>query len=616
MPNKSIKKHTPKTALKNFWLCVLRFCNAISDKFFAQFSKLISKQFFISKTTKSTDTFKSSIFKILLLYVGTSVLFLGIIFFMMYKKELHNLRAKQSIQMRNDFIQIATAMYEKDFKTTKGMRKENLKKEEKKEKKLRKYNPVLSQELHKQIEQTEENQKLKDKQRQQQNMEFLEHLQAIKNKTQDNKLATPQNPPLQDSLGIIDSLDSKHNAKSSNSYPNVFAKSKEISPDLIAFLDEMGGEINSPFALLDEDLGVVYSNLGVELESIPEVFINHQGFFSSKDFIFVNFSRNKEILFRHPFGTSKMLKPVSKYIERQGWIFILQGEAVNIGSEFGIFGTTKRQEENLSQSNFIQPKEIESIKNEILSIRFEIIAYMLLCLLIVSVIAYTLTRLSLRPIKEQIRHLERFIKDTTHEVNTPLSVILMSVQKFDTTSLSEENKKRLHHIKLSAQNLHQMYQNLIFLNFYQGKNSTQIIELKTLVNERLEYFSTLLAQKNIKLNANLNRASINANKEEITIMLDNLISNAIKYNHKGGNISIYLEHSTLEISDSGYGIEKKDLDSIFERYKRFNDDKGGFGIGLSLVSEIASKYGIAIKAQSELGKGSTFRLSWRNNNKC
>ena len=598
--------------------------------FIPNFLKILPQKFAIksnTKSIKSSDILTSTTYKILLLYLGTSVCFLGIIFLMMYKRELHNLRAQQSIQMRNDFVQIATAMAKRDFKTTKGKRREIHKKEEKRHKNLQRHNLAFAQKIYEENKQKEELEKIKDKDRQRENMEFLSKLQM---QNQAQNLQKNQNPQAKQHT---------QNAKMTMQDMQYFKPSDEISPSLLEFLREIKNEINSPFALLDENLGVVYSDLGVRLESIPEIFLNRDGFLHYKPYIFVNFSRNKnlDMLFRHPLGASKLPKEVSKYLDRQGWIFILQGEAVEIGSDFFSNGFGSQR------AKFSELKEIESIQKEILSIRLETIGLMLLSLSFIAIVAYGLVRLSLRPIKSQIKHLERFIKDTTHEVNTPLSVILMSVQKFDTQNLSEANKKRLHHIKLSAKNLHQMYQNLIFLNFYEGKNALESIDMASLINERVEYFSALLAQKNITLESNLKsklesnvessvktnvdkvaleKCKIHANKDEITIMLDNLLSNAIKYNHKGGKICINLHtqtnaqngdiYATLEITDSGYGIESKDLNVIFQRYKRFNDDKGGFGIGLSLVGEIAKKYGIDIEVKSEVGKGSTFALSWKS----
>lgn len=574
MPNKNLKHFTQYGKnLRNLG----KFFKTIWGKMHIAFlSKFLGKSFALDKAPKpqnpkKIDTFTSTTYKILLLYLGTSVCFLGIISFMMYNKELHNLRDHQSMQMRNDFIQIATAMAQRDFRSSAGLEREikkTLEEIEEKEAKLQKKNTPKNQaKLLKEIQKLQE----------------LQSLQA---------------------------LQSQQNAQTPQDTAQRFHKSKEANPALLEFLREMRGEINSPFALLDENLGVVYSDLSVELDSISPIFASPQGFLRFEEFIFVNFSRNRGLLFHHPFGGGKIPKSAMKYLDKQGWIFILQGEAVESGTK--IFS---KDDISLEAQRFSQPKQIQSIKKEILSIRVEIIALMLLCLLVIAIVAYALVRLSLRPIKAQIKHLERFIKDTTHEVNTPLSVILMSVQKFDNSELGEANKKRLHHIKLSAQSLHQMYQNLIFLNFYQGKNNEQSLQLDSLINERVEYFSTLLAQKNITLDCKLSPAKIYANKDEITIMLDNLLSNAIKYNHKGGTISLLLttsqDKATLEIRDSGYGIQKEDLERIFERYKRFNDDKGGFGIGLSLVSEIASKYDIDLNVQSEVGKGSVFVLVFK-----
>ena len=574
MPNKNLKHFTQNGKnLRNLG----KFFKTIWGKMHTAFlSKFLGKSFALDKAPKSQnpkkiDTFTSTTYKILLLYLGTSVCFLGIISFMMYNKELHNLRDHQSMQMRNDFIQIATAMAQRDFKSSAG----------------------IEREIKKTLEEIEEKEaKLQKKNTQKNQAKLLKEIQKLQE------------------LQSLQALQAQQNAQTPQDTAQRFHKSKEANPPLLEFLREMRAEINSPFALLDENLGVVYSDLSVELDSISPIFVSPQGFLRFEGFIFVNFSRNRGLLFHHPFGGGKIPKSAMKYLDKQGWIFILQGEAVESGTK--IFS---KDDTSLEAQRFSQPKQIQSIKKEILSIRVEIIALMLLCLLVIAIVAYALVRLSLRPIKAQIKHLERFIKDTTHEVNTPLSVILMSVQKFDNSELGEANKKRLHHIKLSAQSLHQMYQNLIFLNFYQGKNNEQSLQLDSLINERVEYFSTLLAQKNITLDCKLSPAKIYANKDEITIMLDNLLSNAIKYNHKGGTISLLLtasqDKATLEIRDSGYGIQKEDLERIFERYKRFNDDKGGFGIGLSLVSEIASKYDIDLNVQSEVGKGSAFVLVFK-----
>lgn len=127
MPNKNLKHFTQYGKnLRNLG----KLFKTIWGKMHTAFlSKFLGKSFALDKAPKSQnpkkiDTFTSTTYKILLLYLGTSVCFLGIISFMMYNKELHNLRDHQSMQMRNDFIQIATAMAQRDFKSSAGIERE------------------------------------------------------------------------------------------------------------------------------------------------------------------------------------------------------------------------------------------------------------------------------------------------------------------------------------------------------------------------------------------------------------------------------------------------------------------------------------------------------------
>ena len=75
-------------------------------------------------------------------------------------------------------------------------------------------------------------------------------------------------------------------------------------------------------------------------------------------------------------------------------------------------------------------------------------------------------------------------------------------------------------------------------------------------------------------------------------------------------IEITLKNGVCIMKDEGVGIAKEKLDAIFELYKRDSNIAGGFGIGLSIVKQICEQYGIGISVESELGKGSEFRLEF------
>ncbi|EAK0471636.1 HAMP domain-containing histidine kinase [Campylobacter upsaliensis] len=252
----------------------------------------------------------------------------------------------------------------------------------------------------------------------------------------------------------------------------------------------------------------------------------------------------------------------------------------------------------------------EDVSRDLLLIKLKVLSFALFAFGILALIAYILVKISLKPMEEKIETLNRFIKDSTHEINTPLSVILMSIEQLERQNL-EQSAKFLR-IKLAAKTLHQIYSDLVFYNFsHTLSNEKESFDLGVLIKERVEYFRLFFEQKKLCLKLDLNTRSLFfANKNQISKLIDNLLSNAIKYNKKGGEIAIVLKENSLVIKDSGCGISKENLMHIFERYARFNEDQGGFGIGLSLVKKICEENDILISCESKEGEGSAFRLEW------
>lgn len=254
----------------------------------------------------------------------------------------------------------------------------------------------------------------------------------------------------------------------------------------------------------------------------------------------------------------------------------------------------------------------EDVGKDLLFIRLKVLSFALFAFGILGLIAYILVKISLKPMEEKIKTLNRFIKDSTHEINTPLSVILMSIEQLEKQNL-EQSAKFLR-IKLAAKTLHQIYSDLVFYNFsHTLSNEKEKFDLNALIRERAEYFRLFFEQKKLCLKLDLAaKVFLYASKNQISKLIDNLLSNAIKYNKKGGEITIILRENTLIVKDSGCGISKENLTHIFERYVRFNENQGGFGIGLSLVKKICEENGILISCESKEGEGSAFRLEWQS----
>lgn len=242
-------------------------------------------------------------------------------------------------------------------------------------------------------------------------------------------------------------------------------------------------------------------------------------------------------------------------------------------------------------------KKIEELKFNIIVVFFAIY-------LIIAIIGFYLAKLFLKPIKEEREKLNNFIKDTTHELNTPISAILMSTEN---KNLSE---KQIERITISAKRVSEIYSDLTYL-FLEDRNTIKNVQefnLKDLIDEQLEYLELLSSKKRITLIKKIEDTLYKINKDDFIRIFNNLISNAIKYNKIGGTIEVSLQNNILKISDTGIGIDKDKLNDIYNRYYRATQEQGGFGIGLNIVNKICKIYNIKINVESHINKGTNFTL--------
>ena len=212
----------------------------------------------------------------------------------------------------------------------------------------------------------------------------------------------------------------------------------------------------------------------------------------------------------------------------------------------------------------------------------------------------------LRPMKNSLTLLDNFIKDTTHELNTPISAILANVEMMDLECMDDKNRKKLVRIDIAAKTVSHLYQDLTYLTLnHKHQTEDEFIELKQLIEDRVDYFTLLAGAKKITFDLDLEEATIFMDSAKIARVIDNLISNAIKYNRRSGKIKVKLREDYFMVMDTGIGIEKEKIMKIFERYSRFNSSEGGFGIGLNIVKSIIDEYRLKIEVDSILGDGTT-----------
>jgi len=234
--------------------------------------------------------------------------------------------------------------------------------------------------------------------------------------------------------------------------------------------------------------------------------------------------------------------------------------------------------------------------------------YFFLTFSTITVIAYYLAGMFIAPIINERKKLNNFIKDTTHELNTPITAILMSTGKG-----APATEKNLQRINLSAKRISEIYKDLVYLFLQDNKKSKKVTQLNIdeIIVEQLEYFDSFASKKRLEITSNLEPTKFTIDKENFIRLFNNLVSNAIKYNTVGGSINIELKNSVLKIKDTGIGIAEDKLEDIFNRYFRATKEQGGFGIGLNIVYHICKSYNIAIDVESKEKEGTTFILDFK-----
>ena len=226
-------------------------------------------------------------------------------------------------------------------------------------------------------------------------------------------------------------------------------------------------------------------------------------------------------------------------------------------------------------------------------------------------IGYFLGRLFIAPMRESIEMMNSFIQDTTHELNTPISTILTNLELIETLHKCDA-REEMQRIEIASKTLSRIYDDLTYLKLHHNYHrNIQPINLSKLLKERLLYFSTAIDLKKISLSDKIESDFyLQIDRDDAIRIIDNLLSNAIKYNRTGGLLEAVLDSKELRIKDSGIGIEKKDIETIFERFKRANKSEGGFGIGLNIVYELVQVYGFEISIDSKPEIGTEVTIQW------
>lgn len=228
-------------------------------------------------------------------------------------------------------------------------------------------------------------------------------------------------------------------------------------------------------------------------------------------------------------------------------------------------------------------------------------------------------------IENAIQREKQFTSDASHELRTPLAVIKgtleVLIRKPRTT---DEYNEKINYCIKEVDRINNLVDQLLLLARFENQNQnikSEEVFLDALLLDTVSRFSNQLKEKNISIKTSLEQdCVIMSDSYLISIVFNNLISNAIKYSKNDGKIDLILESETNQFSflvkDNGVGISKEDLNKIFDSFYRSNPSSHpeikGTGIGLSIVKRLCDSLGIRIVIESEEKLGTSVLLSFTN----
>lgn len=229
---------------------------------------------------------------------------------------------------------------------------------------------------------------------------------------------------------------------------------------------------------------------------------------------------------------------------------------------------------------------------------------------------------------EELKKLEKYRKDFLGDVSHELKTPIFNIQGYLETVLEEENadsvfiKNYLEKANQNVARLETIVKDLLLISQYETGMLTLIptnFDIVALIEAVYESFAFQAAAKGIvlKFDKTYEKKMVTADKIRIEQVLNNLISNAIKYNNENGFVSTAIKTDgkkyTIEISDNGNGIAATHLPRLFERFYRVDKARsrkeGGTGLGLSIVKKIIEAQQEKVWVTSVVGAGTTFHFT-------
>ena len=232
-----------------------------------------------------------------------------------------------------------------------------------------------------------------------------------------------------------------------------------------------------------------------------------------------------------------------------------------------------------------------AFSQKLFELKIKIWTLQLLLLLVFAFISYKLAKNALKPLQESISTLDKFAKDLIHDLNTPVTSIKLNMKLLEKKKECADNTA-LQRVKKSVETISELHENLTIL-LQEETFQLEQVNLCKIAQEIVQTQQQIYP--NIHFTQKCSNFTAKLNTHAVKQILQNIISNACKYNIQNGYVKIYRINNSLCIENSGPKIENPER--IFER--SYSSDKRSSGIGLDIVNRLAKAMNIEIKVESD-----------------
>jgi two-component system phosphate regulon sensor histidine kinase PhoR len=213
-----------------------------------------------------------------------------------------------------------------------------------------------------------------------------------------------------------------------------------------------------------------------------------------------------------------------------------------------------------------------------------------------------------------------FVTDASHELKTPAASIRAAAETVE-RAVGEDPAAAARfaaQLRRDAVRLSRIVSDLLDLSRLESEHpDLEPVRLDRVVADELKRLRPQAMESGVALRWEGSAVTVPGSTKDLALLARNLLENAVRYTPRGGRVSVEVRggngQATFRVQDTGIGIPSRDLPRIFERFYRVDRarsrETGGTGLGLSIARHVVERHGGRIEAESELGRGSTFRVT-------